>query len=67
MTDRETVPGKKKRLGPLGYLRALVIARTAAVSWPEAKEMARKNELDPAGPTDIPTDSERRRQGGDGP
>jgi hypothetical protein len=50
---------KKKRLGPAGYVRAMVIQRTAAVSWPEAKQMARKNEPDSSGPVDIVRDSER--------
>ena len=53
-------PPKKKRLGPAGYIRAMVIARTAAVSWPEAKEMARRNEPDPSGPVDVVKDSDRR-------
>jgi hypothetical protein len=50
---------KKKRLGPFGYVRAMWLARTAAVTWPEAKEMALRNELDPSGPIDIVKDSER--------
>ena len=50
---------KKKRLGPFGYVRAMWLARTAAVTWPEAKEMAMRNEPDPSGPVDIVTDSER--------
>ena len=50
---------KKKRLGPVGYVRAIWIARTAAVTWPEAKEMAMRNETDPSGPVDIVADSER--------
>ena len=49
---------KNQRLGPLGYLRAVWIARTAAVTWPEAKELALRNELDPAGPVDVVKDSE---------
>ena len=28
---------ERRRLGVLGYIRAMIIARTAAVSWPEAK------------------------------
>lgn len=54
--------GKRKRLGVRGYVRATIIQRTAAVSWPEAKEMARRNEPDAAGPTDVVSDSERRRE-----
>ncbi|MCE3267394.1 MAG: hypothetical protein K0S15_2103 [Solirubrobacterales bacterium] len=58
--DQESAPqAKKRRLGPLGYLRAMVIARTAAVSWPEAKEMARRSDEEPAGPVDVVKDSER--------
>jgi hypothetical protein len=53
---------RKKRLGITGYVRAMVIARTAAVSWPEAKEMARRSDEPLSGPTDIPTESERRRE-----
>jgi hypothetical protein len=52
-------PPKKKRLGVGGYIRAMWLARTAAVTWPEAKEMARRNEPDPSGPVDIVKDSER--------
>jgi hypothetical protein len=52
---------KKRRLGPLGYLRAIWLARTAAVTWPEAKEMALRNEPDPDRPVDVVADSERRR------
>ena len=55
---------KRKRLGPFGYVRAIWLARTAAVTWPEAKEMALKNELDPSGPVDVVADSERRRHDG---
>ena len=50
---------KKKRLGPFGYVRAMWLARTAAVTWPEAKEMALQNEPDPSGPVDVVADSER--------
>jgi hypothetical protein len=50
----------KKRLGPFGYVRAMWLARTAAVTWPEAKEMALRNEPDPSGPVDVVSDSERR-------
>ena len=53
---------EKKRLGPFGYVRAMWLARTAAVTWPEAKEMARRNEPDPAGPVDVVRDSERRNR-----
>jgi hypothetical protein len=53
---------KKKRLGPVGYIRAIWIARTAAVTWPEAKEMAMRNEPDPSGPVDVVSDSERRSE-----
>ena len=63
MTDTTPTPGedppKKKRLGPIGYIRAMVIARTAAVSWPEAKEMARRNEPIRSGPVDVVADSDR--------
>jgi hypothetical protein len=52
---------KPKRLGVRGYARAVVIQRTAAVSWPEAKQMARRNQPDPAGPTDVVSDAERER------
>jgi hypothetical protein len=62
MTDEsEAGKPKKKRLGLFGYVRATWIMRTAAVTWPEAKEMARKNDLDPSGPVDVVTDSERPR------
>ncbi|MBM3667076.1 MAG: hypothetical protein FJW90_06270 [Actinobacteria bacterium] len=51
---------KKKRLGVRGFVRATIIQRTAAVSWPEAKQMARREDPDhPAGPTDVISDSER--------
>ena len=50
---------KKKRLGVGGYIRAMVLARTAAVSWPEAKEMARSGGSETEGPVDIVRDSER--------
>jgi hypothetical protein len=53
---------KKRRLGPVGYIRAIWIARTAAVTWPEAKEMAMRNEPDPSGPVDVVSDSERRSE-----
>jgi hypothetical protein len=58
---------KKKRLGIGGYIRAMWLARTAAVTWPEAKEMARSNEPDPSGPVDVVSDSERGRQERGGP
>ena len=63
MTDPAKPSGeerpRKKRLGPIGYIRAMIIARTAAVSWPEAKEMARRNEPDPSGPVDVVKDTDR--------
>jgi hypothetical protein len=52
-------PPKKGRLGPVGYIKAMIIARTAAVSWPEAKEMAMKTDSEPQGPVDVVKDSER--------
>ncbi len=58
MTSGTDGPGKK-RLGVLGYVRAMIIARTAAVSWPEAKEMAMKTDSEPQGPVDVVKDSER--------
>ena len=64
MTDATPPQGdqapKKRRLGPAGYVKAMIIARTAAVSWPEAKEMARKKDSELQGPVDIVKDSERR-------
>jgi hypothetical protein len=60
-SDRVKDKPARQRLGPIGYVRAMWIMRTAAVTWPEAKEMARKNEPDPAGPVDVVTDSERRQ------
>ena len=63
MTDPAKPSGeerpRKKRLGPIGYIRAMIIARTAAVSWPEAKEMARRSDSEPQGPVDVIKDSER--------
>jgi hypothetical protein len=53
---------KNTRLGPFGYVRAMWLARTAAVTWPEAKEMAMRNEPDPSGPIDVVSDSERRSE-----
>ena len=50
---------ERRRLGMLGYIRAMIIARTAAVSWPEAKEMARRSDSEPQGPVDVIKDSER--------
>ena len=51
-------PPKRGRLGPVGYIKAMIIARTAAVSWPEARD-GDEDGSEPQGPVDVIKDSER--------